>query len=310
MPKKVVFFNYFHNGDIHVSREFVRLIISTVKRIEPETQFYYGHRNYNGLLADIPDLIFDPAALTIIRDHQVGIRTINDTIYINTWYGQQHSKYTNNYGLSIDTLYAAFDDACKILWGFSLDSISTDLTKFFPTIDYSKFYITNATKWIQAQPNKKIFISNGDVLSDQAHEFSFAPLIVDLARKHHDKIFILSNREYKYVIGREPNICYSDTIIGKKQNDLNENAFLASHCDVIVGRASGPFTFAMTQETLFQKKKKFLNFCNLIPRKEGKFWMNGLFEDKVNYLSDVIVSNDSNTNMIKNLIDKNILELD
>ena len=87
---------------------------------------------------------------------------------------------------------------------------------------------------------------------------------------------------------------------------MNENAFLASHCDTIVGKASGAFTFSMTQETLFQNKKKFLAFCNLIPRKEDKFWMNSLFEDKVNYLSNIIVSNELGTNIIRNAIDRQL----
>jgi hypothetical protein len=304
--KRIIFFNYYHNGDIHVSREFVRLITNKVRQLEPDTQFAYGHRNYFGLLGDIPELFFDHAALNVIRNDKIGVYQHDTSTYINTWYGQQDHKYTNNYGLSIDALYAAFEDTCQLLWGFSLADISTDLTKFFPTIDYSKFHIEPTTQWLASHPGKKVFVSNGKVLSDQAHMFSLTPIIAEVAAKHHDKIFILSNRDWRYKIREMPNLFYSDQIIQKKQNDLNENSFLSSHCDVIIGKASGAFTFTMTQENLFQRKIKIIAFCNIKPRKEGKFWMNGLFEDKVNYLSDVIVSNDSGTNLIISIIDKHI----
>src|SRR5271163_3192723 len=100
MPKRVVFFNYYHNGDIHASREFVRQIINKVHQLEPETQFAYAHKNYQGLLSDIPNLTFDPTALSVIRNDHIGTHIVKETTYINTWYGQQHSRYTNNYGLS------------------------------------------------------------------------------------------------------------------------------------------------------------------------------------------------------------------
>lgn len=304
--KKIVFFNYYHNGDIHVSRGFIRQIINKVHQLEPETQFFYGHRNYSGLLADIPNLSFDANALSIIHNDHINMYKVGDTTYINTWYNQQNSKYMGRYSISIDTLYAAFNDTCKNLWGFSLNDISTDPSIFFPVIDYDKLEITQAKNWLDKHPAPKVFVSNGIPLSDQAHIFPLTEIIISLSNQHRDKIFILSNKYKRYAYNILPNIFYSSDIINKKTNDLNENSFISSHCDVIIGSASGAFTFSMTQENLFHRNNKFLAFCNLVPIPPNKFWVNELLRDKINYKSKIIVSNESDTTRIYKAIHANL----
>jgi hypothetical protein len=303
MPKKIVFFNYYHNGDIHVSRGFVRQIMNKVQQIDPTIQFAYGHRNSSALLSDIPNLQFDPTALSIVKNDHANLIVIGDVIYINTWYAQQNFKYMNKYGISIDALYGALDDSCQSIWGFSLDSISTDPSVFFPSIDYDKFQIDQAKKWLNGHPGKKVFVSNGAVLSDQAHNFSLTSIIDRISRKHTDKIFILSNKDGH---PGSANIIHSSDIINKNGNDLNENSFISTYCDVIIGKASGSFTFAMTQENLFQRAVKFLALCNLTPVPPNKFWVNELLRDKIHYNAQIIVDNESDHNKIIDLIDINL----
>jgi hypothetical protein len=209
----------------------------------------------------------------------------------------------NRYGISMDALYAAFDDTCKSLWGFSLDSISTDPSVFFPMIDYDKFQIGGARAWLYSHPGKKIFVSNGAILSDQAHNFPLTPIIANLAQKHTDKIFILSNHDGH---PGSANIIHSDDIIKKRGNDLNENSFISSHCDVIIGKASGSFTFAVTQDNLFNREVKFLAFCNLEPVHPNKFWANELLRDKINYRCQFIINNTSDPIVAHSIIDSNL----
>ena len=301
--KKVVFFNYYHNGDIHVSRGFVRQIIHKIKQINPLTEFVYAHRNSSELLLDIPELKYDPSELAFVRNDHANLLTLGDTVYINTWYAQQHFMYMNRYGITIDSLYCAFDDTCKALWGFSLEDISKDPAEFFPTIDYSKFQINNAKIWLDNHPGKKVFVSNGAILSDQAHHFNLTPIIDTLSKKHTDKIFVLSNNDGH---PGSANIIHSSAIIGKSGNDLNENSYVASRCDVIIGKASGAFSFAVTKENCFQKNIKFLAFCNLVPSHPNKFWLGDKLRDKINYTSQFIVSNESDINKISTIIDSNL----
>lgn len=303
MTKRVVFFNYYHNGDIHVSRRLVYHVMNRVRQIDPTTQFAYGHQNSPDLLLDIDGLSFDPLALSVVRNDHAGIVVSGDTIYFNTWYAQQHFRYMNRYGITMDSLYSAFDDSCQSLWGFSLHQITDDPQLFFPVIDYNKFFIQEAKNWLLTNSNKKIFVSNGATLSGQAHNFSLTNIVNSVAKNHLDKTFILSNRDGQT---DAPNIVYSSDIIKKGGNDLNENSFLASHCDVIIGKASGTFSFAVTQENLFHRNPKFLAFCNLTPTHPNKFWLSDKLRDKINYQAKFIVSNESNESVVSNIIDSNL----
>lgn len=161
MPKRIVFFNCFHNGDIHVSRGFVRQIMNKIKQLEPDTTFGYTHKMSAELLSDIPDLTFDRGALGSVGSEHANLVKSGDTTFINTWYGQQQHKYMNRHGISIDTVYAALNDSCKDLYGFSLEDISTDLSTFFPTIDYTRISISRVQSWLSQHPQKKILVENG-----------------------------------------------------------------------------------------------------------------------------------------------------
>jgi len=304
--KRIVFFNFYHNGDIHVSRGFVRHIIEKVKQLDPTIQFFYSHKNSPELLKDIPGLQFDPHGIYQVGNDHANLYSVGDTVYINTWYAQQHFRYMNRFGITIDSLYAALSDTCQQLWGFSLSDISTDPKVFFPIIDYSAFPIQATQDWLYLHPEKKIFVENAHANSDQSVNFDLTSAILELAPKHHDKIFILSNQFS--IVPLPINVCYSKDIIQSagRQSDLNENSFLSTHCDVIVGRASGPFTFSLTQENLFTRHPKFICFTNLVPSPPNKFWVNELLRDKINYSAEFIVENVSNVDRAKYLIDTNI----
>jgi hypothetical protein len=298
MPKKIIFFNHYHNGDIHLSRSFVRKIIDYLKR--DNIEFSYSHKNNSSILCDIPNLIYDPNAIHNI-DHNLSYKKIDDILYINTWYGQQHNHNLNKYGITFDTLYTNFDNICNNTLGLSLSSISNDLISFFPTIDYEQFFINRAIDWLKQHQSKKVFIANGHALSWQAHNFHLTPIIIDIANRHKNKIFILSNIEGNYIL--PSNVIYSSDIIQKEAFDLNENSFVASHCDVIIGRASGAFSFSMTKSNLFEKNIKFLCLSNLPSIANNKFWLDKLFHNKINYSSQFIISNEKNINNVVNLIE-------
>src|ERR1700677_2769215 len=189
---KIVFFNFFHNGDVHVSRGLVRQIMAKVNQIDPSISFVYAHRNPANLLLDISGLTFQPNLLNHIVSEHSNLTRYGDIVFFNTWYAQQHHKYMNRYGISFDTIYAAFNDSCKNLWNFSLSDISEDPSIFFPTIDYSKFEIGIASEWLKNNPGRKILVENGLAHSDQAHNFPMTPVIVRLAQKYPEITFILT----------------------------------------------------------------------------------------------------------------------
>jgi hypothetical protein len=305
IDNKIIFFNHFHNGDLHVSRGFIRLIMNKVKQLNPNAKFAYSHRNSHDVLLDIPDLEFDGQSIHGMKEAHSNLNIINNSTCINTWYGQQDYKYMNRYGLTMDCLYSALDDSCKNVWGFSLSELTTDFSTFFPYIDYTRFHVEPIKNWVVKFPQKKIFVANGHALSDQATNFEMTSIIIRLAQKHTDKVFILSNRENNAQL--PSNVVYSSSIINKQSFDLNENSFLSTYCDVIIGRNSGASTFAMTQGNLFQSNKKILLFTNIVPHPTNKFWANEIFKNNINFTSEITCSNETNTETIYQIIDSKII---
>jgi hypothetical protein len=75
---------------------------------------------------------------------------------------------------------------------------------------------------------------------------------------------------------------------------------------MIIGRASGVFSFTLTQDNLFNSCKKYLCFSNLTPKKDNKFWLGDKFIDKINYKSSILTTNESNLNKVEAIIEENL----
>jgi len=303
---KITFFNHFHNGDLHISREFIRKIMQRVSSINPTITFSYAHSNDPCLLSDIPNLAYENIHALSLNQFE-NLTNRNGTVFINTWYAQQSYRYMNIHGMTLDCLYEAFNDSCKALWGFGMEELSSDPSLFIPTIDYSKFHIQEAQNWLVQNPQKKILVSNGQAMSGQATNFLMTPIISELAQMHSDKIFILTNQEGAFHL--PSNVVYSKDIIKKPAgSDLNENSFLTTYCDVIVGRASGVFSYAWTQQNMLQRPVKFVCFCGpgVVVRPPHQFWTSDVLSSRIRYSAEYIVSDTTDHNEVKNIIDRSL----
>lgn len=301
MYNNIVFYNHFHNGDIHVSREFVRKLSEVFRQKFPGVKISYSHRNNSNCIADIPNLGYNIHPINWSEHEGTFIR--GDTIYINTWYAQRRFHYMNTYGITFDCLYVMFDELCKNHFGFTLSEIEPDPAKWFPQINFSSYQIDSSKNFLESRSGMKVLVANGQALSGQADNFPLLPIIHNLAGKHTDKTFILTNHEGQINL---PNVMYSANIIGKNGFDLNENGFISTYCDVIIGRASGAYTFSFIQENLFGNPKKHICFSNMIPAKENKFWLSHMFQDKIQYTSKITVSNISAAPAVEKLIEENL----
>ena len=289
MVKKVVFFNFFHNGDLHVSRNFVKEISKIC--IERGIPCEYYFECFPGILDDIENVKFVREKETefmystpsFIRD---------DVLYFNTWYAANQEAY-NKYKISFDTLFYGFKPVCQML---DINLRKLDVLSLFPSINYEKFPIENAKQWLGLHNKKRVFISNGDVSSEQAVNFSMATIINKLAEKHKDIDFLISNETPE--INNRENIFLTKNIIQKDGNDLNENSYLASNCFVIVGRYSGSYTYSITRENYFDNPKKFIAFTNL-----DAVWTYN-YTDKPK--ADILFFNENEENKVYKLISDNI----
>ena len=99
MAHKIIsFFQQFHNGDLFVSKEYVRDVIESL----PDFKFKYYHNNHPKALGDInaeyagsPDGVFDK---------RTPFLDFNQEFCINTWLGVYHKKDIN-----FDQLHTAWE---------------------------------------------------------------------------------------------------------------------------------------------------------------------------------------------------------
>lgn len=308
---KITFINYYNKGDIHVSRGFVKKIIEKVRSLNLDIKFAYSHKHDPDLLKDIQYLDFDKDGLLAFHNfctsqglnpQHTDVFNIDGNYYFNTWYAQKERKYLDEHGITFDTLYFIFDDICKKILNFSLEDISDNLLDFYPDIDFTKFDTKNIDNWIADNKfNKKIFVANGHSLSGQSYNVNFTRLITDIAKKKTDTYFLLTNIEDGKI--SLPNVIYTDDIIKKNSfNDLNENAYLSTFCDVIIGRGSGASSFAFNCKNILNSNIIFIYFCNFVSKDTNKFWVGKYFNDKINYAAKFKISDSGHEETLANII--------
>ena len=105
--------------------------------------------------------------------------------------------------------------------------------------------------------NKIILISTGDVLSGQALNFDFAPIINNLSENFKNILFLTTSK----MLDNKDNLIQTGDIT-EVLPDLLEISYISKFCDIIVGRASGPYCFTQTYENMIDKNKTFISFCN------------------------------------------------
>lgn len=279
--RKIVFFNLWHNGDLHISRSLVRFIVDWAKT--NNIQCEYVHNCYENVLIDI-DVRKADSRYSLRQQTQTHVK--DHILFFNTWYSGDPGIF-NQWGVSFDCLYWSFSKVAKEFLNLELP---TDYWALFPEIDYTKYHVKNASDFCTLHSAKrKILISNGRVLSGQIENFNFNPTIDYLAQSYPDYFFLITNPDKNTPI--HPNVIPTSSIIKSGGCDLNENAFLSRYCDFVIGRYSGAYTFSVNRYN-YQRNLKYLVFCNLY---QNPLWIKSL---PIRPEAQVIVSNDTQTERI------------
>lgn len=258
MEKKLTFFNYFHNGDIHAGREFVKDIM---KKTNTDLSFYY-HKLKPGILKDIniQELVLEDN--TIDNSHLY--YEDDNNIYINTWF---HVNFGHRrFQCTLEALYYNF----TIIYD-KLNIELEDISYYIPSIDYTKYNTGKIDEFFsESQYKKYIYVSNGEIESFQSDPTSLDDPIQLLSKIHKNCLFILSNDS----IIKGENIIQSKDIIGSDgKGDLNENSYLTTKCDIIIGRESGPYFFSYVKENIITDKKQFIiPMANVNPFINSKYY--------------------------------------
>ena len=248
--KKLIFYNHFHCGDLHVSRSFINDIKSR-KKID----MMYYHQNDFEILKDIKIEQCNKLNNDFIKDKN--LYEIDNILYFNTWYYSVQESY-KKYGCSLKTLYINFSYLYEKI-GLEL----LDMSNYIPEINFSEYNISNVDLFFKNNKfSKYVFVSNGNVLSGQSKNFDFDPIIDILSDKYKNILFLMSNKSNI----KKSNVIQTRDIINKSGNDLNENSYISTFCDLIIGRSSGSFTFSIIKENIFNNKLKYIDISNIDPK--------------------------------------------
>lgn len=281
---KIVFFNNYHNGDIHNSRELIKKIMNVCGN---NVEYEYAHSRGPNHLKDISVKYISN---TIVFTNFLNL--VDGCLYINTHFGAIHN---GNQFCSIGcNSEAAMNMLNSFYSEFNIDKKEIDEWNLVPEIDYDYYKINSINNFFKNYTSKAILICNGPVHSGQCPNFSFDDTIINFSKMYEDIFFITT----KKLNTEEKNIICTDQIISDVNgSDLNEISYLSKYCSIVIGRASGPFMFAQTKETLDDKDKTFISFNSKI---EDAF-----FSQKGK--SKKIWSNNYNADIIANIINESIL---
>jgi hypothetical protein len=251
LPKrKVLFYNNWHNGDIHMSRPYVIDLMNLLG----DCDYYYYHKNDKKLLADIENL------------ETVTEMTKSD-LSIDTWIGQYHYRGMDipemaaNKSVFLGCNFPHYYAVMSLVYeSLGLGRAIKSMEHYIPSIDYEKFYIKNIDTFFSGQTNPSVLISNNSIMSGQAPAVDFDAVTLSLADTFPQISFLLTNPGTIKI--QKNNVFYCDEIINSpiKINDLNEISYISTRCKLIVGRSSGPYSFSITEKNV--PGKKFVCICN------------------------------------------------
>lgn len=244
---RLIFYNNWHNGDIHLTREFVKDII----RKTNFNEYFYLHNNSHKLLKDIENLQFDNTNKYCL-DSNI-ILQINYDIYVNVWIGMGY--HIEDIGVpTLKSYYTLFNYIFRKL------NISIEKMDYYiPDINYEKFEIERIKEFQSKNNRKKILIDNVEVMSYQSNNFNFNYIIDKLSDEYTEIDFILTNNQSKIL---KNNVFYTSDIINASNGDLNEISYISTFCNIIVGKTSGPYTYTVVKQNINDFNKSYICICN------------------------------------------------
>lgn len=244
----VYFHNNFHNGDVHLSKGFIK----AYQKIIGHKNFYYIHNCNKKITADLePDIKTVNANIQNLQDKLIYCE--NENLFINTWIGTENKKYLNTYGLNFNSNKIIFNEVLQML---NLQSSYTD-EELLPNINFSAYNLRlNNVESIKS--SKNILFCNNDFKSGQSYNFDTDYFLQKLVNKYKEYNFIVTN----YTNIKSNNIIPINDLVDNKDFNLLECSYISLYCDHIIGRSSGPYTVSLIRDNLLNGKKNFYCLAN------------------------------------------------
>lgn len=285
----IAFFNHYHNGDIHYSRGFIQDFSERYLKKNPNQKYitYYYDGNER-LFLDLPYIRHSPLAhLRNTLNENLATIDTPEQVLINTWIGQRDKRFL---GKKNDQIHLHSN---KKMWELHFDQFDLGPLKddfaYIPNVDWTLYQKPN--EQLLKNHQKVVLVCNGPTQSGQGipllkpwekifhppHPFDdskrnsfISPVLLEkIAKKMPSIAFVFTQG---LIEANKKNMFTIADLYGHIEGgDLMEcGHFAAKYANTIIGRASGPFTTACTQESYFAKEKNFICLSNL--PKETSFW--------------------------------------
>lgn len=261
--KSIHFHNWGRKGDLHVSRSFVKRLAA-----EFRVPAYYHHNESPAILADLPGVEHVRCTQEQNKKRAYSVAELKDgELWVNTWYGAGEHKYRDKEVddlISFDTLYRLFDHVSRKFLNKPLNHVGPPRS-FLPHIGWNAFPATaTARDRLHARArSKRVFVDTVKCLSGQAKNFPLVPVVRNAAMRRPDVTFYYTWGGPFARASMPHNAIWTRAVHGISEAlDLTENAFIAGYCDVIVGRNSSSYTFALNHDNILSNKR-FLEFSTL-----------------------------------------------
>jgi len=253
--ENIVFFNHWHYGDLFSTRGWV----ADIKRQLPQSTFYYAHKKNPRAIIDLVETLDDENNTAVLD----GINQWNrfgsddDTILINTWVGSYMGLWANTHPsyISHQRIIGECYNNIRQQFGINL-KLSDNVWDYVPQIDYSVFNratVDNNTKFA----NNTYLFCNSEVASKQSSMNNMQKIIEHIAANHSKDTFVATEKFETNL----NNILFTSDIFSD-QCDLCDISYLSTKVNLIIGKNSGPFTYANTKDNLLDANKIFVNFSH------------------------------------------------
>jgi len=253
--ENIVFFNHWHYGDLFSTRGWV----ADIKRQLPETNFFYAHKKNPRAIIDLVETLDDENNAAVLDGISQWNRfgSDDDTILINTWVGSYMGLWANTHPsyMSHHRIIGECYNNLRQQFGIELE-LSDDVWDYVPQIDYSVYNTKAVDDNTEFVGNSYLFC-NSEVASKQSSMDNMQKIIEYVAANHTKDTFIATEK-FETTLD---NILFTSDIFSDAC-DLCDISYLSTKVNLIVGKNSGPFTYANTKDNLLDKSKIFVNFSH------------------------------------------------
>jgi len=251
----IIFYNHWHYGDLFSTRG----VVADIKRQLPEKNFYYAHRKNSRAIVDLVETLDNVDCEQILSTVNQWNRfaSDDDTILINTWVGSYMGLWPNTHPsyVSHHRIYREMYGNIRQNFGINLE-LSENVWDFIPQINYDSYNKSAVDNNELLQGNVYLFC-NSEVASKQSSMDNMQKIIEYVADSHNNDTLVVTER---FETDRQ-NIVFTSDLFSNTC-DLCDISYLSSKVNLIVGKNSGPFTYANTKQNLLDKTKVFVNFSH------------------------------------------------